>query len=326
MSVINQIDTIRSFEPYPSYLILYELEDDFSVSENIPLHYIPKLKYTFGKLIYKSVTNFLLKRATPPGYIFSVMMTPDYHRLYLNKTNVIPYVIDYWKRYDELFEKHFVNFPVVYISGLEVYEYLKAKRTRVKIKHLPLSISDRHMTMFLQDMEKDIDIINVGRKNKIIDEYISKYISKYPNTNYVHREMENGENIYYSSIHGRIGKLETRHDLLQTLARAKIAIVTSPGLDGGEQRTGGFNPVTPRVFEAAVGKCYMVGKYEKNSEYYSFGLDKLVDMPDSYDEFEASVNSKLQTKFHLQNEYSSFLHANLNSTRIAQMNNDLNPL
>ena len=83
--------------------------------------------------------------------------------------------------------------------------------------------------------------------------------------------------------------------------------------------------MTPRVFEAAIGKCYMIGKYEKNSEYYSFGLDKLVDMPNSYDEFEASVNSKLQTKFHLQNEYSSFLHANLNSTRIAQMNNDLNP-
>ena len=251
------------------------------------------------------------------------MMTPDYHRLYLNKTNVIPYIIDYWKRYDALFEKHFAHFPVVYISGLEVYEYLKAKRTKVKIKHLPLSISDRYMSLFEEQVIKDIDIINVGRKNKVMDEYIQQFLLKYPNTNYVHREMENGENIYYSSIHGRLGTLTAREDLLKILSRSKIAIVTSPGLDGGEQRTGGFNPVTPRVFEAAIGKCYMIGKYEKNSEYYSFGLDKLVEMPNSYIEFETIVQDKLMTPFNRTDDYAAFLTANLNSVRIAQLKSDM---
>lgn len=322
MSAITQIDSIRSFENYPSYLILYEFEDDLAAEENIPIRLLPKFKYILGKLIYKSVTNLLIKRIKPPGYIFSVMMTPDYHRLYFNKTNVVPYVIDYWKRYDELFEKHFINFPVVYISGLEVYEYLKSKRTKVKIKHLPLSISDKHMSLFQREVIKDIDIINVGRKNKIIDAYIQQYLSKYPDTNYVHREMENGQNIYYSSLYGKLGKLETREDLLQTIARAKIAIVTSPGIDGGEERTGGFNPVTPRVFEAAVGKCYMMGRYEKNEEFYSFGLDAFVEMPDSFDDFERMVTDKLNKPFDLYDAYHSFLQANLNSKRIEQIKND----
>ena len=110
MSVITQIDSIRNFEQYPSYLILYELEDDIANTQNIPVHLLSKWKYLFGKLIFKSVSNIIIKRATPPGFIFSIMMTPDYHRLYLNKTNVIPYIIDYWKRYDALFEKHFAHF------------------------------------------------------------------------------------------------------------------------------------------------------------------------------------------------------------------------
>lgn len=319
MPGIVQIDSIRKFEQYPSYLILYELEDDLAASQHIPLHPLSKWKYNFGKLVYKSVANFVLKKSTPPGYIFSIMMTPDYHRLYLNKSNVIPYIIDYWKRYDELFEKHFVHFPVVYISGLEVYEYLKSKRTRVHIKHLPLSISDRHLSIFEKEVPKDIDIINVGRKNKVMDEFIQQYLQKYPATNYVHREMENGENIYYSSRDGRLGKLESRTELLQTLARAKVAIVTSPGLDGGEARTGGFNPVTPRIFEAAIGKCHMVGKYEKNAEFYQFGLDKLVDMPDSFNAFEYTINEKLQIPFDKKEAYAAFLQSNLNSRRIEQL-------
>lgn len=324
MPGIIQIDSIRNFEQYPSYLILYELEDDFSAAQNIPIHLLPKLKYTLGKLIYKSVGNFAIKQSTSPGYLFSVMMTPDYHRLYLNKSNVVPYIIDYWKRYDDLFEKHFVHFPLVYISGLEVYEYLKAKRTKVNIQHLPLSISDRHLNLFNQDVSKDIDIINVGRKNKTIEKYIARFLTKYPQTNYVHREMENGENIYYSSINGKMGKLESRFDLLMTLAKAKIAIVTSPGIDGGEQRTGGFNPVTPRVFEAAVGKCYMVGKYEKNSEFYAFGLDQLVGMPDSYEAFETMVQARINNPFDMHKEYEVFLRSNLNSKRVAQIMQDLN--
>lgn len=323
MSVISQIDSIRGFEQYPSYLILYEFEDDFSSANNIPIYLISKYRYAFGRLVYKSVSNFYSKRIKDTGFVFSIMMTPDYHRLYFNKTNVIPYVIDYWKRYDELFEKHFIHFPVVYVSGLEVYEYLKAKKTKVNIKHLPLSISDRHLDLFNQDIHKDIDIINVGRKNKIIDSYINQYMQKYPAVNYVHREMENGENIYYSSLHGKIGKLETRNDLLQTLSRSKIAIVTSPGIDGGEQRTGGFNPVTPRVLEAAIGKCYLIGKYEMNDEFYQFGLDKLVSMPDSFNEFEMMLNAKLNTSFNLQEQYASFLQKNLNSKRIEQVIKDL---
>lgn len=323
MSGIIQIDSIRAFEQYPSYLILYELEDDVSNTLQIPIRNIPKLRYTFGKLIYKSVSNFYVKRKKPEGFIFSVMMTPDYHRIYINKTNVIPYIIDYWKRYDEMFEKYFVHFPVVYISGLEVFEYLKAKKTKVNIKHLPLSVSDKLLSVFNDKKEKTIDIINVGRKNKTIDAYIKQYLLKYPDTNYVHREMENGENIYYSTINGKIGKLESRNDLLQTLSQSKIAIVTSPGIDGGEERTTGFNPVTPRVFEAAIGKCYMIGRYEQNKEFYDFGLDKLVEIPTSYDDFEIIVNQKLNTSFNLDEKYNAFLQANLNSKRIEKLVSDL---
>jgi hypothetical protein len=322
MLIIKQIDSIRSFEQYPSYLILYEFEDDLSKQLNIPIHELSKYKYTFGKIYYKLLKKTLSKKKDKINLIFSIMMTPDYHRLYIEKSNVVPYIIDYWKRYDEMFEKYFVQFPVVYISGLEVYEYLKSKNTQVNIKHLPLSISDKCLGFFNQEIEKNIDIINIGRKNKVIDNYIQEYLTKYPNTNYVYREMENGENIYYSTIFGRIGKLESRNDLLQTLSQSKIAIVTSPGIDGGEERTSGFNPVTPRVFEAAIGKCYMIGRYFMNKEFYDFGLDDIVDLPNNYEEFELAVNLKLNTAFNLHEKYNTFLNANLNSKRNEQISKD----
>ncbi|MEZ5027001.1 MAG: hypothetical protein R2739_10540 [Chitinophagales bacterium] len=106
------------------------------------------------------------------------------------------------------------------------------------------------------------------------------------------------------------------------MSRAKIAIVTSPGIDGGELRTGGFNPVTPRIFEAAIGKCFLIGKYEKNVEFYSFGLDNLVEMPTSYNEFEQIVSNKLQVPFNLHQAYQQFLERNLNSKRVAQILSD----
>ncbi|MCB0506743.1 MAG: hypothetical protein KDD21_00440 [Bacteroidetes bacterium] len=326
MSKFIQIDSIRAFEDYPSYQILYEFEDDFSSQAKLPINQLSKYKYVGGKFLNKYFSQFLsannessINRARK----FSIMMTPDYHRMYWNKSTVVPYIIDYWKRYDTIFDTYFDQFPLVYISGLEVFEYLKSKQTRVNIKHLPLSISDKHFhNFFHKEIAKDIDIINVGRKNKVLDAYIQQYLEKFPATNYVHREMENGENIYYSTINGKIGKLETRTDLLNTLSRAKIAIVTSPGIDGGELRTGGFNPVTPRIFEAAIGKCFLIGKYEKNVEFYSFGLDNLVEMPTSYNEFEQIVSNKLQVPFNLHQAYQQFLERNLNSKRVAQILSD----
>ena len=84
-----RIDTIRDFEPYPSYLILYEFEDDFIDFNKVTIHHLSKEKYTIGKMVYKAVPNFHINRKKNDKLIFAVMMTPDYHRLYFNKTNVI---------------------------------------------------------------------------------------------------------------------------------------------------------------------------------------------------------------------------------------------
>lgn len=321
------IDSIRNFEQHPSFQILYDFEDDLANALNTGINCIKQNKYKIGKVLYKSLpfNNYSIKNDA--YFHFSILMTPDYHRLYLNKHQTIPYVIDYWKKHDEVFERYFVHFPLVYISGLEVFEYLKTKKTKVNIKHLPLSVSDKYMDNFNQENPpKKYDLINIGRKNKQLEEYLKMYLSKYPDTDYVYREFEQGENIYFSTKSGRIGKLELREDLLHILSQAKIALLSSPGLDGGEVRTGGFNPVTPRVFEAALGKCFMTGRYLKNNEFHAFGLNELVYLPNTYQQFEDYINEKKTITFDKSSEYQTFLQNNLNSLRIKQIMQDLTQL
>ncbi len=47
---------------------------------------------------------------------------------------------------------------------------------------------------------------------------------------------------------------------INLLRASKISFYSTPGIDGGEKRTGGFNPVTPRYLELLSAQCQLLGK------------------------------------------------------------------
>ncbi|MCB9032687.1 MAG: hypothetical protein H6553_02505 [Chitinophagales bacterium] len=324
-----QVDSIRQYKKAPSWQIFFELEDDLSRVWQIPMHYLTKASDTLNKIIYKLKLDKIIPTKEKKQTHFAVLMNPDYHRLYLNKKNVACFIVDYWKKYDiNLFNKNFKDFSIVYLASLEAITFLKNNGCSLNLQHLAFSIADKHLSLFHQIVEKDIDVIQIGRKNLLLDEMMLQYCKENPTVNYVHRIIEDGKNIYYSTKYGKIGELHTREALLTIMCRAKISIVSSPGLDGGDWKTGGLNPVTVRVLESAIAKCYMLGRFAHNEDYDYFGLKDLIfEVEDNYEHFKQVLENLLQKEsFELGNQYEQFLQLHLNSVRAKQIQDDVDGL
>ncbi|OON67485.1 hypothetical protein B0919_17790 [Hymenobacter sp. CRA2] len=96
----------------------------------------------------------------------------------------------------------------------------------------------------------------------------------------------NGEFYYESNKNGIIGKFQSREKYLELLRASRISFYSTPGIDGGEVRTGGFNPVTPRYLELLSAQCRLIGKYPDNEETEFYELKKVCPSVGSYEEFE----------------------------------------
>lgn len=321
--MLEQVDSLRGFHHTPSYQIFYEFEEDVANYLKIPVFEFSSKRAKFFKAIYKLPFRQALPVNPFKKMSFFVMMNPDFHRFYLYKKKTIPYIIDYWAKYGiEKFNKDFKAFPWIYIYSWDSMEYLQNNGCTLPLKHLQLSISDRwYHQYFDKKIEKDIDIIQIGRKNHLLEKFIFEFIEKYPQYNYVHRKLIDGKNIYYSTKEGVIGTLDTRADYFELLSRAKISIVSTPGLDG-DQKTGGINPVTARVLESAACKCHMIGRFVENNEFHKFEIAKAVHNIQSYEEFEQYALKALQEGFNKTDIYRTLLLKNLNSVRAEQIKRD----
>jgi len=117
---------------------------------------------------------------------------------------------------------------------------------------------------------------------------------------------------YISNKRGKIEGLEGRASYVGLLQSAKVAFYATPGIDGGEARTGGFNPVTPRLFEILAAGCHVVARYPDNDDTRFYGLQAICPSTDTYDQFVATLDRALgapppvaRNSAYLQGHYTS---------------------
>jgi hypothetical protein len=307
----------RYFEKNPNHHLIYEWEEDFSSALSLP---IVNAKPLYRKAIYNRgtkelINNFgesalhkvnniinlstLAKRQLGYSFVFDldVVTVPDFS----TTSRAIPLMIDFWKTVDLAnFYKTYRNCKLILISSLEAFNYLKANNCPLPIEHLGLSLSDRYRLAEDTRYEKQYDILLAGRlnirTNQVLRDYLEEFIHKYPDTEYLCQQEINGEYYYVSNKRGTIGKFHTRQDYINLLRASKISFYSTPGLDGGEKRTGGFNPVTPRYLELLSAQCLLLGKYPKNEETDFYELPKVCPNISSYEEFETTLLGYLQQK------------------------------
>lgn len=320
MSKFAGIYTVRD-TPQPYYWdIVFEWEDEFSKTLGLPLIPVGKL---YDKIYEPGLERKLLNRVNyyqkkdiyffnPKKYFLAFHIGPPGVYSFHCRKDVIPIIIDFWKDENlKRFQKLFSTTKLVFITSKEAFNFLTDKNLRINIAHLSLSLPDKYSK--IQETKKDIDLIQIGRQNQKMNEYVQRFLEEYPETNYVYSVKEGGKVFNVSTKHGIINEAGDRDSFLKLLNRSRISLLSAPGLDGDRKRTGGFSPVTPRFFESAACNCFMLGVYPENDDFKHFGIKEICKNVESYDSFREAILHCLNSDS--LPDYNNFLKENLSSVR-----------
>lgn len=340
---ISAILTSRAFEHNPSYQLIFEWEEDLGNDLGVP---VLDAKPLHRKLLINRATKQVaakLGRHALKGLNNAVEYYSAWHRPGLNlvyelyvatepnfttSSQAVPILVDFWKHTDlPSFYRTYRDCPLVLVSSLEALNFLKKNNCPLPIEHLGLSLSDRYRLEPGVTYQKEYDILLAGRlnirTNQRLRDYLETYVQKYPATEYLYQQELDGEYYYMSNKRGMIGKFQTREDYMRLLRASRVSFYSTPGLDGGEKRTGGFNPVTPRYLELLSAQCQLIGKYPKNEETEFYELPRVCPNVNSYEEFETTMLGYLSQKEPLFEVHREILDKHYTSCRAQQLQNIL---
>lgn len=297
---------------------MYEWEDDISEISGISIEGFDTRRAFYERLLLNKFTLKIISRTVLTKIVqsidrlkkrkfkalnFIIYPSTSFFGTVSTRVNVIPVIIDFWKMENlHQFYENYKNCEVIFISSLEVLEHLKRHKVSLNLHHLPLSLSDRFR--YAAGGEKTYDIVLAGRRNEVLSAYLHEFCIKHRDVEYLYQEQENGIIYYQSNKRGRLGSYQSREEYLGLINSAFISFYSTPGIDGGEERTGGFNPVTPRFLELLSAKCLLLGRYPDNEETNFFEVATVCPNINNYQEFEAT----LVKYFALRNSLIDFSH------------------
>lgn len=318
---LNKIFTNRNFETWPSWDLIFEWENVFKERFNISFAYFNFLFLKLGNRI--SFLNQMFIRENL--FVYELAARNKNH--FFNNKRVIPCIVDYHFSDNELtkFEKAYYKNPIVLVSSFEVYQYLIAKKCKLKIDHLALSISDIYKINQQTNFKKEYDLVLMGRQNPVFEKYIGDYIKKHPNFRYVFRKQIDSQFLYFTSDGIALGDINTREKYIDLMRKSRIGFYSTPGIDGGEERTKGFNQVTPRFLELVACGCHILARYKKNPDTDYYNLENFSRNIDTYEKFEEDLNTKLNSNVDLK-YYAQYLENHYTSKRAEKLEEILNNL
>lgn len=253
-----------------------------------------------------------------PSFMFEMKAPNTVSRNRYNRSNIFPCIIDYFLRDDELliFEKNFSEHRVVFISSKEVFNRLISLGTHVPILHLPLSLPDYYYYNPEVECEKKYDVVLVGRQNPVLKHYLEIYAKKHPSFVYVLEDERPKRKYHYYSTNGDyVGYFESRKQYMSLISKSKVALYSTPGIDGGEVRTNGYNQVTPKFLEYIASGCNIISRWQDNADTDYFQLNKFSDNIQSYGQFEVAMDRALEVRPNKQ-MYADYLSKHYTSSRV----------
>lgn len=318
---LQKIFTTRNFETWPSWDLVFEWEDIYKERLNIPFKWFNFFFIKLGDRIL-----FLNKIFIKENMLVHEMGARSKNHFFNNK-KVIPLIIDYHidDKAINSFEKAYSKNPVVLISSSEVYKYLIEKKCKLKIDHLPLSISDKYKISQHTLFNKEYDLVLMGRQNPVLEKYLSEYIKKYPSFSFVYRKEINSQFLYYTSDGIALGDINTREKYIDLMRKSRVGLYSASGIDLDENKTKGFNQVTPRFLELIACGCHILARYKKNPDTEYYNLEKFSRNIDTYEKFEEDLNNKLNSNVDLE-YYTQYLESHYTSKRVDKLQEILDNL
>ncbi|RYE23679.1 MAG: hypothetical protein EOP45_06630 [Sphingobacteriaceae bacterium] len=336
---ISAILTSRSFEHNPNYQLIFEWEEDLARDLGVPVldakpPYRKILinratKQLVGKLgkdslarLNNAVEQFGARHRSGHNLVFELYVATESN--FSTSVQAVPIMVDFWKHTNlPEFYHTYRDCKLVLVSSLEAFHFLKENNCPLPIEHLGLSLSDRYRLLPEVTYQKEYDILLAGRlnirTNQRLRDYLEAYVQKYPETEYLYQQEVDGEYYYVSNKRGTIGKFQTREDYMRLLRASRISFYSTPGLDGGEKRTGGFNPVTPRYLELLSAQCLLLGRYPDNEETRYYELERVCPNITGYEEFETTMKGYLSQQNPSFDVHREILNKHYTSRRAQQL-------
>lgn len=302
--------------------IVYEWEDELAKDLGINVCMRSKNEYRFDEKARKIYQRCGIKLygiykhvdiRKPHVFMFDVS-TKRQDGIY-NSKKYIPCLIDYFLADDEYekFLSAYRNNPLVLVSNREVYEYLKQKECPIPIEHFPLSLSEKYLKE--ERCEKKYDLVMFARQNPLLCKYIEKYEYEHHDFKLVRRRYENNHYIYYLSSTGDVvGYGDTRDEYMKLVYESKVAVYTTPGMDGTRDDANGWNQVTPHFLEEIAGQCHIIARYPDNADTRWFELGQICRCVNSYAEFEHLMDEYRKTDVDMV-KYREYLQKHFTSKR-----------
>lgn len=315
-----KILSTRSYEKMPWFQIVYEWENILCEKiNNCRVHPIGIIARILDKFFER--TSFEWQNLFSDKNIYiRYEMAALKHQTSYNRNNVIPIVIDYLLKDDELslFEKAHSNNPGVIITSREAYDKLKTLNCKLKIYHWPLSMPDQYLYENGVVYEKKYDIAINGRQNPLFNKYFAQYLESHPDLTYVKSGKRRFD--FIDNNGNNIGYFESREDYIKLLRMTRIALYSTPAIDGSRPDANGFNQVTPKFLEYLTSQCYMILRYPDNSDVSYYELKSFNESVESYNDFENFMDvartAKVDTKF-----YRDYLRKHITSALVPQLVN-----
>lgn len=333
--LLERIFTDRHFQTWPSWQIVYEWEDEIAEALQLPLVNSPTLNMIHHKIngldnrLYKGKFNTALNTINPikPAYqklkgsSLYFEMAPRFYDSFSNGTNTIPILIDFWdkKNVSKIVERY-NKCQQILVTSLEVLQFLALYISEEKLIHFPMSLPTKHRLNADFEVEKKYDIVLSGRTNPVLAEYIKEFVSTHKDVEYL-VQVERGGKLYYeSNKRGVIGEFNSREAYLALMSAAKVSFYSTPGIDGGEHRTAGFNPVTPRFFELLTSACHVIARYPDTVETRFFEMNSICPSANNYDTFNLQLTKALNSPIPVYKN-SQYMSAHYTANRIDILKN-----
>ena len=313
---INYILTRRNFDKRGSWDLVYEWEDILSKCSGVPL--INEKKYLCSRVFSRVPGLFSLQWRDKKLFYYDM-----YNNLFIernrNLETTIPCIIDFYASKNEIakFERNYSKHETVCISSREAYEFLKKNNCQLNIVHLPLTLSDKYRISGEIKYEKKYDLVIVGRPNSVLEKYWERYKASHPNVTYIERVM-NASGSYFCNQKGEmVFSNATRDNYFKAMKMSKVMLYSTPGIDGGEEKTRGLSQVTPRFLEAVSSGCHVLSRYKENSDTDFFDLNRITPHISSYEQFESEFDRAIEEDVDMK-VYAEYLSKHYTSTIVNQ--------
>jgi len=322
---ISKIRTVRKFETWPSWHLVYEWEDVFRERLNIPFRYVGQIneKATKGvvKILYKMGVQILTFFFKSRDYEFYWDMWAATKNRSDNRSNLIPCIVDFFIQKDQLpfFLRAYSKPPFILISSAEAFAFLKENNVSKDFYHFPLSISDIYRITADTRYAKTYDLVLFGRTNSVLNGFLDIYVRKHPDFIYVFEKVEERKFLYYTSAGNLVGDISTREQYMDLMRKSKMGLYSTPGIDGGEKRTNGFNQVTPKFLELLSCGCHIIARYEENQDTEYYKLKEFSPSINSYEAFEKAVDLARNNDVDME-KYAIYLEQHYTSKRVELLN------